>query len=312
MIDKLRSIAIFATVVDQGTFRAAALHLGIAPSRVSETISDLEKDLGVTLLYRSTRQLSLSHEGQLLHEKAQEMLRAAELGVDAINISSSEPAGTLRVTAPAFCTQTALMGSMAAFAKTHPRVSLKLDFSDRPRQLIKDGFDVAIRAGWLKDSELMTRNIGYVDRLLVASPDYVAARGTPSAPADLEAWDWIAFAMRPDHTQLTAADGRDATVTGQSRLSVNSADALYEFATRGLGVTAIPENLATRGFSRGDLVHVLPDWSLKPLGLHAVWPDQTRRENLTRLFVRHLAEDYRARDAGGKADDEGQDEAPHG
>lgn len=290
MIDKLRAIAIFSTVVDQGTFRAAAQHLGLAPSRVSELVSDLEKDLGVTLLYRSTRQLSLTHEGRILHQKAREMLASAESGLDAISPGASQPHGTLRVTAPAFITQTGLMDSFAEFSRTYPRIEMQFDFSDAPRDLIRDGYDIGIRAGWLENSDLMTRNIGSEDRLLVAHADYVAAQGLPAHPGDLDGWDWIRFSVRPNQTELTHRDGDRVTVTGRSHISVNSADALYEFAARGLGITGIPEHMACRGFARGDLVHVLPDWSLRPLGLHAVWPDQSRRENLTILFVRFLAE----------------------
>lgn len=291
MIDKLRSIAVFATIVEQGTFRAAALHLGLAPSRISETVSALEKDIGVTLLYRSTRSLSLTQEGRLLYEQARAMMDAAESGLDAINPTSPDPHGELRVTSPAFVIQTGLMDQFTAFAKAYPNVTLDIDFSDAPRDLIRDGFDVSIRAGWLENSDLMTRNIGYADRLLVASPAYVKDKGTPSAPDDLEHWNWVRFSMRANHTELTSKAGGDkVSVTGQSTLKVNSVSALYEFAIRGLGVTAIPEHLATRGFNTGALVHVLPDWELTPLGLHAVWPNQSHRENLTTIFVRFLAQ----------------------
>lgn len=294
MIDKLRAIAIFSYVVDNGSFRGAAKQLGLAPSRVSETVSNLERDLDVTLLYRSTRQLSLTHEGRLLHEQTKAMLAAAETGLDAINPGSKDPQGALRITAPAFVTQTALMDTFAAFGESHPRINLHFDFSDTPRDLIKDGYDVSIRAGWLEDSEFLSRSIGTADRLLVASPDYVLQRGAPSGPTDLEAWNWIRFSVRPDQTVLTDRNGQEVTVTGQSHITVNSADALYEFVARGLGVTSIPEHLACRGFDRGELVHVLPDWSLKSLGLYAVWPDHSRRENLTTLFVRFLASDKSA------------------
>lgn len=147
MIDKLRAIAMFSTVVDQGTFRAAALHLGLAPSRVSETIADLERDLGVTLLYRSTLQLSLTHEGRLLHEKARQMLETVESGLDAISPTSRDPNGALRVTPPPFVTQTELMNDFASFAQKYPKIDLLFDFSDAPRDLIRDNFDVGIRAG---------------------------------------------------------------------------------------------------------------------------------------------------------------------
>lgn len=291
MIDKLRAIAIFASVVDHGTFREAARQLGLSPSRVSETVSNLEKTLNVTLLYRSTRQLSLTNEGRLLHEQAKTMLAAAEHGLDAISPGSTDPHGTLRITAPAFVTQTALMDDFATFGARYPRVHLQFDFSDTPRELIKDGYDVSIRAGWLENSELMSRSIGVADRLLVASADYVKQQGEPSEPRDLEAWNWVRFSVRPDPTLLTDQNGQEVVVTGRSHISVNTADALYEFAARGLGVTGIPENLACRGIARGDLVNVLPDWKLKPLGLYAVWPDQSRRQNLTTMFVRFLAGD---------------------
>ncbi len=289
MIDKLRSIAVFATVVEQGTFRAAAKHLGLAPSRVSETVSDLEQRLGVTLLYRSTRQLSLTREGRTLHEQAMIMLAAAENGLDAINPSSTEPAGTLRISLPAFMTQTALMDTFADFAKEYPKVLVELHFTDHKRDLIRDGYDVAIRAGWLEDSENMARKISTADRLLVAHPDYVASQKPPQHPTDLEEWNWIRFLPRPDKTDLTGPDGTTVTVGGRWHLAVNAADALYEFAARGLGLAAVPAHLAQSGFAKGDLVHVLPEWSLSPLGIFAVWPDSSRRENLTMIFARYLA-----------------------
>ncbi len=289
MIDKLRSIAIFAAVVDKGSFRGAALHLRLAPSRVSEIVSKLEAELGVTLLYRTTRQLSLTHEGRLLHQKAQDMLAAAEVGLDQISPNARVPTGSLRVSAPAFISQTKLMEAFTNFAREHPHVDMDFQFSDRRADLIKDGFDVAIRAGWLEDSELMSRTIGHMDRLLVTSPDYSASKSTPKKPSDLEDWDWIRFAMRPDQTDMTTNDGKVASVVGISNVTVNSAEALYDFAARGLGVTAIPEHLACRGFDRGELVRVLPEWRLKPLGLYVVWPNQSRRENLTTFFVRYLA-----------------------
>lgn len=293
MIDKLRSIAIFSTVVDQGSFRAAARSVGLAPSRVSEVVSQLEKELGVTLLYRSTRQLTLTNEGRQLHDAAKDMLRAVETGLDNISPLSTEPSGALKVTAPAFVTQTDLMDVFARFAKAYPKVDLDFHFSDRPSNVIRDGFDVAIRAGWLDDSDLMVRTIGHVDRYLVSSPTYFDAMPVPKKPSDLEDWQWIRFIMRADQTELTSKEGQVVKVLGKSSVSVNSASALFEFAVRGLGLTAIPEHLARRGLDRGELVHVLPEWTMKPLGLHAIWPNQSRRENLTTLFVRFLAGEHR-------------------
>ena len=289
MIDKLRSMAIFATVVDRGTFRAAAKHLGLAPSRISQAVSDLERDLGVTLLYRSTRQLSLTTEGDILYSKVREMLQAAETGLDAINLMSSEPSGELRVTAPAFVTQTGLMDSFAEFSKLHPGVDLKFNFSDHPRDLIKEGFDVGIRAGSMQDSELMSRSIGQSGRVLVASPEYVSTKPVPVHPKDLESWDWLHFSMRPERTELISKEGESASFACKFRIEVDSVYALYELAVRGLGVTRIPDNLANRGIKMGELVRVMPEWSSESLEFYAVWPDRSRRESLSLIFVRFLA-----------------------
>lgn len=283
-------MAIFATVVEKGSFRAAALHLDLAPSRVSQIVSDLERDLGVTLLYRSTRQLSLTSEGEILYPKVLSMLLEAETGLDALNLISTEPTGDLRVTAPAFIAQTELMTTLSAFSNSYKNVSLKIQFSDHPQDLIKEGYDVGIRAGWLKDSELMSRSIGHANRLLVASPDYVKSKPKPSSPSDLASWDWVHFSMRGERAEFTTQDGQTESVLCHHRLEVDSAYALYEFAIRHQGLTMIPESLASRGIERGELVHVIPDWSAKPLSLQAVWPDRSRRESLALLFVRFLAD----------------------
>lgn len=293
MIEQLRSMAIFATVVDQGTFRAAAKHLGLAPSRISQTISDLEQELGITLLYRSTRQLSLTNEGHILYAKVSEMLTAAETGLNSINLMSDQPAGELRVTAPTFVMQTGMMDLIAEFAKTNPAITLNLNFSDYPRNLIKDGFDVGIRAGVMPDSELMSRNIGHTDRVLVASPEYIASKQLPTHPTDLEHWDWLHLSMRPERAELISNNGESASITCNFRIEVDSMHALYECSVRGLGLTPLPQDLAQRGFLQGHLVHVMPEWSVAPLELRAVWPDRSGRESLTLIFVRFL---------GGKSD----------
>lgn len=290
MIDKLRSMAIFATVVEQGSFRAAARHLELAPSRVSQSVSGLEKELGITLLYRSTRQLSLTSEGQALYSNVKAMLQSAEAGLDAINQISKNTVGELRVTAPEFVTQTGMLDVFTEFLNTHPGVSVKFNFSDHPQDLIKEGFDVGIRAGMAKDSELMTRTVGETGRLLVASPHYVALKDQPESPEHLADWNWIQFAVRPERMELYSYKGEKKIIDTTSRVEVDSANALYQFAKRGMGLTPLPEKLANSGISRGELIHILPDWKLLPLQLQAIWPDKSRRENLALTFVRFLAD----------------------
>lgn len=290
MIDHLRQMAIFARVVDEGSFRAAAKEVGLAPSRISETVSDLEAYLGVTLLYRTTRKITLTSEGRIFYARVVDMMRSAEAGLNELNALSLEPVGALRVSLPAFLAAGPLSTAIATFARLHPHVAFSVAYSDQPVGLIEDGFDLNIRVGWLDDSTMMSRKLADGTRYLVAGTDYARARKTPKRPADLEDWDWIRYQQRADMTEFTSLKGQVEKVTGQAQIEVDSVDALYHIATQNMGATILPSFLAERGITSGALVRLIPDWTLRPLGIYAVWPDKSRRESLTLLFVRYLAE----------------------
>lgn len=291
MIDHLKHMAVFARVVDKGSFRAAAQDIGVAPSRVSQTITDLENYLGTTLLYRTTRKLALTGEGRALYARVAEMLRSAEAGLNEINATVEDPVGALRVAVPAFLSTSELTGAMVAFIRQYPNVALSLFYSDRNVEIIENGFDLAIRAGTLSDSAMMSRKLGSISRALVAGAKYAKSRSAPKRPADMEGWDWIRYKQRSDTIELTSDKGETGRVTGRSQIEVDSADALYHFAVQDAGASVLPENLAKLGVASGALVRLLPKWRLGDIELHAVWPDSSRRENLTLLFVRFLADE---------------------
>lgn len=290
MIDYLKHMAIFARVVDEGSFRATAKAFGLSPSRISETISDLENYLGVTLLYRTTRKLSLTPEGQRFHARVKDMVGSAEAGLNELNALTLEPVGALRVSMPAFLATSALATGIAVFSKQYPQIALTLSFTDRKADLLSDGFDVGIRAGWLEDSSMMSRKLGESARALVVGKGYAAGKPHPVHPRDLEDWDWLRYKYRSDDTKLVSAEGEHVKVRGLARLEVDSIDALYHFTAQDLGVTVLPEHLAARGETSGHLTRLFPNWTLAALGYYAVWPDGSRRENLTMLFVRFMSE----------------------
>ena len=290
MIDHLRQMAIFARVVDEGSFRAAAKDVGLAPSRISEIVSELEAYLGVTLLYRTTRKLTLTNEGRIFYARIVEMMRSAEAGLIELIALSMEPVGALRISLPAFLAAGPLSTAIATFAKLHPQVAFSVAYTDKPMGLIEDGFDLKVRGGWLEDRSMMSRKLADVQRHLVAGADYVRDRKTPERPSDLEDWDWIRYQQRADTTEFRSPDGKSESVTGHSHIEVDGVDALYHFATQYMGVTILPSFLADRGVASGALVRLIPDWTLRPLGIYAVWPDKSRRESLTLLFVRYLAD----------------------
>lgn len=290
MIDHLRQMAIFARVVDEGSFRAAAEDIGLAPSRISETVSELESYLGVTLLYRTTRKITLTNEGRIFHARVVDMIRSAEAGLNELNALSLEPVGALRISLPAFLAAGPLSTAIATFARLHPHVAFSVAYSDHPLGLIEGGFDLNVRVGWLDDSSMMSRKLADGQRFLVAGADYAKARKTPKRPSDLEDWDWVRYQQRADTTEFISPNGKTENVTGHAQIEVDSIDAVYHFACQNMGATILPSFLAERGIAAGALVRLIPDWTLRPLGIYAVWPDKSRRESLTLLFVRYLAE----------------------
>jgi DNA-binding transcriptional LysR family regulator len=290
MIDHLRQMAIFARVVDEGSFRAAAKDIGLAPSRISETVSELETYLGITLLYRTTRKITLTNEGRIFYGRVVEMMRSAEAGLNELNALSLEPVGALRLLIPAFLATGPLSTAIADFAKLHPNVAFSVSYTDHPVDLIDGGFDLSIRAGWLDDSSMMSRKLATGQRVLVAGTQYASGRKTPKRPSDLEDWDWIRYQQRSDTTEFVSSTGKVEKVTGNAQIEVDSIDAVYYFATQNMGATILPSFLADRGVASGDLIRLLPDWGLRELGIFAVWPDKSRRESLTLIFVRFLAD----------------------
>lgn len=290
MINYLRHMAVFVKVVDQGAFRAAAKELGVAPSRVSQTVSDLEQYLGVTLFYRTTRKLFLTNEGQRFYAHVVNITKSAELGVNELNSRAQDLMGELKISLPAFLASSTISTALAEFAQRYPKVSFMLNYTDQKVDIVKEGLDLCIRAGWLQDSAMMSRRLGESRRFLVASKVYVDARPPAKRPADLADWDWVHFTMRHNSTEFVSKKGEVESVTENSRVTVNSAGALMHFVTQNLGLSILPEHLVTQGIKSGELVHVLPSWEIKPLGIYALWPDASRRENLTVQLVRFLAE----------------------
>ncbi len=291
MIDRLRQLAIFAKAAETGSFRGAAKVLDLSASVVSHHISKLESELGVALLYRTTRKLSLTRDGETLLRSAQEMVAAAERGLDDISAGSLEPAGRLKLTAPAVMAHSALIDRIAAFSEAHPRVDLEVGFSDVRRDIIAEGIDLAVRMGWLKDSSLKAKKVATEERVLLAAPSYLEGRERPEAPGDLEGWQFLYLGGVGRQFAFKNKSGERTMHSATSRIVVDDAMALYRLVRAGAGLGALPVYLAADDLAAGKVVHVLPDWQLSPLGIYAVWPSNTLRDSLTSRFVNYLDQD---------------------
>ncbi len=290
MIEQLRPMAIFAYVVQEGSFRGAAKELGLAPSRVSAIVSELEESLGVTLLYRSTRKISLTNEGKVLHDHTSDMLRSVDEGLNELNALSKEPSGNLRISIPAFLASGPLNTAIVGFSKRYRNVKFSVTYTDRLLPAIEEGFDVKIRVGWLEDSALMSRKFSTGQRWLVAGTEYAQEHKVPERPLDLSGWQWIRFMQQPEKLAFLSPDGEKESVNVKSQIEVDSIDAVYHLCKENAGAAVLPSFLAERGIREGKFRRLLPDWELSPLGIYAVWPDNSRRESLALVFVRYLAE----------------------
>ncbi|GHA40028.1 transcriptional regulator [Amylibacter ulvae] len=291
MIDDYRSLAVFVAIADTGSLSAAGRRLKLSTSVISHHLSRLEDRQGVTLFFRSTRSMSLTPEGHIALEPARRMVAAGEEALDAINAENDEPVGALHIAMPAFGEQSRLHAALWDFANQHPMVAISLHCSDTPTDLIKDGFDLAIRLGTLRSSSLKSRRIGSFKRRLVASPEYLAKRETIKSPDDLIEQDFIAVTQIP--SQVTVENkGRSIQIDPASiRVEVNTVSAAKAAVLAGLGIWHLPLGEIEQELAQGRLIPVLSDWNLPELGIYAVWPDIGPQKALTRRLIDHFLED---------------------
>ena len=291
MIDRLRQMAIFAKTIDHGSFRGAARELRLSPSVVSHHVSQLEESLGVALIYRSTRKLTLTSEGHRLLAATQKMLEAVEGELADLSVLATAPSGELHLTVPSVLSTSHFIKQVAAFSETYPRIKLFLDFSDTRRALIDDGFDIAIRMGPKAKNSATSRKLFSVQRKLVASAEYLSTRQVPNDPKDLVGWDWLALTPAQNvPVAFGKADNTQATIKPKARIFVNDAKALYRLAQSGIGLAIVPDFLAHDDVDAGSMKYVLPDWELHTIDVFAVWPANAPKHGLIHLALDALSQ----------------------
>jgi len=272
MIDDLRAMAIFAEAIKQGSFRAAAKELSLSPSAISYNISELEKRLGTALIYRTTRKLSLTAQGKHLYKYANEMIIAAEQGINEISPSSGELRGNLTLSITSALVSSDLNVYISEFSKLHSGITFKISYSDIQEDLVGNGIDLAFRAGELADSTLKSKRIGNIDRTLVCSAEYMSSKKVPTKPDDLTEWDWIALEMMPHFRTLVDKKNNTKEIKGKGNISVDSVVALTQLCICGLGLATPPTAMIEEELKNGILVEILPVWSVAPIPYYAVWP----------------------------------------
>lgn len=288
MLD-LNDIALFVQVVRSGSFAEAARRLGVPSNTVSRRVQGLEQHLGTRLLQRSTRKLTLTSAGEEFNARCAGAVAGLFEAGQELSSGSQEPSGLVRVAAPADFLDLFVMGWVAEFLTTYPRVRLALVLSDSKADLIEDRIDVAFRGGPLEDSEYIGRQVlGAGNDGLVASPGYLAARGAPHTLQDLLEHDCVTFAQSgSSHVtwRLARPDGIDEAVQVAARFSGNTAQALRKATLAGLGITLLPRAVIMKDLRDGRLVPVLPEYQRPGHSLNVLYPSRRHLPLAVSAFI---------------------------
>jgi len=296
-LDGLRRMAIFAAVVEAESFSEAARRMGMAKSAVSKHVSELEQILGVRLLNRTTRRLSLTEAGQRYHESCARILREAVEATRAVRSLQTEPVGTLRLNAPIHFGERFVVPEVVRFLTAYPEIHVELDLVDHYVDMVDDNVDLAIRIGHLEDSSLVARKLAPVRIMMVSSPDFFAAHDGPDTPEAVDALPLIRYTENRTRQRIEIQRGdetRHLRFAG-ARIQSNSGGSILRLTEAGLGVSLLPDFFVNASLSEGRLVRVLPDWEVvPPTAVHAVYPHSRNVQNKVRIFVDFLAEAFKA------------------
>ena len=281
----LDDITVFVKVVQAGSFSQAARVLGMPNTTVSAKVARLEKDLGVTLIRRTTRKLHVTPAGQAYFARCLRGLAEIETAQAEITSFSAEPRGTLRITVTGEIAHSLLPALASRYVRAYPQVKIEVMVANRVVDLIGEGVDLAIRAAELKDSTLVARRLMPVTWGFWASRPYLSERNPPKTPSDLEKHAAVVFSRLPTQTLSSARGGRKIDIALTGRIVADDLETVRAFVLRGDGIGALPDFLARDHAAEGKLVRVLPQWSWTAGALSFVYPSQPFVPANLRAFI---------------------------
>ncbi|WP_064791306.1 LysR family transcriptional regulator [Shewanella woodyi] len=288
MYKHLQSIATFIAVAEAGAFNKAADALGVQASVVSHHVSKLEEHLGTTLIYRTTRKVSLSEHGRILFEASKKWLDGTSQAVDQIMDAQDEAIGALNVSLPAFVPEPEVENAILNFIELHPHVSITLNYSDTLVDLVEDNFDLCIRLGNPPDSSFIARKLAQTQHILVASPNFISRHGMPQEPLQLTKLPYVSMDGLGDTLTLTRSKQKVEVHNTICQINTNNIYGAKAAAENSLGIGNLPVALCEKAIAEGKLVHILPNWKLSSFPLISIWPDASRRHTLTKRLVNHI------------------------
>ncbi len=294
MADRLQELAVFVRAAESGSFSRAGRELGLSQPSVSRIIGELEARLGVTLLLRTTRRITLTDAGALFLDRAREILSEIEDAEDAARGRDSLR-GTIRLAIPVMYGTRAIIPRLPRFLSSHPELRVEMSVVDARQDLVAEGADLAIRLGDLDDSVFGARKLATLRRMIAASPAYLAARGTPRSPADLASHDCIFGPGNFGRASWSfTRNGSEISVDVRGRIHTDSGPGVFASVMAGLGISMVSTVMAGPEIEAGVLVPLLRGYKLPPVEVHAVFPGGRRPSNKVRALVDFLVEELRS------------------
>lgn len=291
---QIEDLRIYLAVVKAGNFTAAAEQLLLSKQYVSRRMAALEAALGVRLLVRNTRKLSVTESGQLFSQHAQRILDDIFEAEQAVSERRQELQGSFRISVPMSFGMNHLSPLLAEFLRLHPAVQFQVELGDRYVDLIGEGFDIAIRIGTLADSTLIARRLGELKRVICCSPDYLQRAGEPMKPEDLIRHACLRYGREGQNGWELMQEGKRRLVDIRGPVISNNGEVLRDAAISGLGLVLLPEFIVGPAIGKGELVRVLEAFQPPPLTLHAVYPQHRQRSEVNQVFLAFLEEKLKA------------------
>lgn len=293
-MDRFTALQVFRHVAEARSFAEAARRLGLSPPAISKNIAELETRLGMRLINRTTRRVALTEEGRIYLDHVVRGLDALTEADNALSSSRAAPSGLLRVSAPMTVTLTQLSAAIPDFLSRYPDLKLDLHLDDRRVDIVREGFDLAVRGSdQLEDSSLIARKLAVMPHVLCAAPGYFQAHGVPVSPSDLRDHDCVRFSLS-GHADLWefSKDGRTEKVAIETRYSVTSSLAVRDALRAGFGLSLMPYPYVEADLKDGRLQAVLEDWTTVETTLYAIYPSRQHLAPKVRVFLDFLIEQF--------------------
>lgn len=292
-MQNLPDLMTFVMVVDEDSFSAAAKKLGLSHSVISRRITRLESELGVQLLQRTTRRLSMTEAGRAIYERGKQIQRDIEEVSLTVSVSQQELRGTLRINAPMSFGQLHLVPAICEFMEQYPDLRIELLLGRQHANLIEESLDVSIQISELPDSSFIAKTLMHRNTVLCATPEYLKQHGTPEKPEDLKHHNCLLYQEKRVHSDWRfVRHGEEFSVKVSGNLIINSSQAIAKAALASLGIARLPSYLITHEINMGNLISLMPEYCPKDIGIHAIYSHRKYLAKKVRVFVDFLVKKF--------------------